>query len=250
MEINNFFHGMMYLLRGFRHLGTNGLKRFIILPVAVNFLLFAGLFYILHYYLLNYTYYYLDKLPAWLHFLSWIFFIIFIISFLVLFLLMFTVIFNLIAAPINGLLAEQTQKLLFQSTVPSTPFTQIALRSIKRQGQFLGYFLPRLLGMGVLFFVPFMQFVYPFLWFFFAAWMLGIQYQDFAMDNNLINFKEMMQKIKENKLQTLGFGSLINLVSFIPILNILVMPAAIIGSVILYCEQNKSLLNEIRDQVF
>lgn len=237
--MNRFFQGMMYLIMGLRTLSTKGLKRFIILPIAFNLLLFSGLFYLIYYYLSPYTYYYLDKLPSWLGFLSWVFFVLFAISFLVVFFLMFTVMFNIVAAPFNGLLAEKTQKLLYNSAIPSLSFTQIALRSIKRQGQFLGYFLPRLVIIGILFFIPFIHPVYPIIWFVFAAWMLGMQYQDFAMDNNLIGFQEMREKIKNNKMQSLGFGSLINIISFIPLLNILTMPAAVIGSVIMYCEENK-----------
>ncbi|MDP3269517.1 MAG: sulfate transporter CysZ, partial [Legionella sp.] len=157
----------------------------------------------------------------------------------VVFFLMFTVMFNIVASPFNGLLAEKTQKLLYNSSIPSLSFAQIALRSIKRQGQFLGYFLPRLVIIGILFFIPFIHPIYPIIWFVFAAWMLGMQYQDFAMDNNLISFAEMREKIKNNKMQSLGFGSLINIISFIPLLNILTMPAAVIGSVIMYCEENK-----------
>ena len=239
-HMTNFFKGIMYWVRGFQALTTDGLKRFIILPIGFNLLFFSGLFYVLYHYLLTYTNYYVDKLPSWLGFLSWIFFILFLIGFIALFLLLFTVILTVIAAPFNGLLAEKTQKLLYHSTIPSQSFTQIALRTIKRQGQFLSYFLPRLLVMGLLFFVPLIQPIYPVLWFIFAAWMLSMQYQDFAMDNNLIDFHDMKQKIKDKPSQTLGFGLIINLISIIPIFNILVMPAAVIGSVIFYCEEHKS----------
>ncbi|MDP3270157.1 MAG: sulfate transporter CysZ, partial [Legionella sp.] len=75
--MNRFFQGMMYLIMGLRTLSTKGLKRFIILPIAFNLLLFAGLFYLIYYYLSPYTYYYLDKLPSWLGFLSWVFFVLF-----------------------------------------------------------------------------------------------------------------------------------------------------------------------------
>lgn len=229
------------MLRGIRHLLTSGLKRFIILPMIFNFILFGGLFYFTYHYLFSYSAYYLDKLPSWLSFLSGVLLIIFIISFFLLFLSLFTVFFNVIAAPFNGLLAEKTQFLLYGIPTPSLPFSQMALRSIKRQGQFLKYFLPRLLGMCFLFFVPFLHPIYPFLWFLFTAWMLSIQYQDFPMDNNLISFREMRQKIKNNKMRSLGFGSLINLISLIPVLNILIMPAAVIGSTMFYCEINKRL---------
>ncbi|MBL7480682.1 sulfate transporter CysZ [Legionella bononiensis] len=239
--MNHFFHGMLYLLQGFQHLFTDGLKRFIIVPMALNFILFTGLFYFTYHYVFSFTSYYLDKLPSWLSVLSGIFFIIFIISFFLLFLSMFTVVFNVIAAPFNGLLAEKTQIILYNSRPPSLPFYEMALRTMKRQGEFLKYYLLRFVGICLLFFVPFIQPVYPFLWFLFTAWMISVQYQDFAMDNNLVSFKDLKQNVKNNKMRSLGLGTSINLVSFIPFLNILAMPAAVIGSTILYCEHNKQV---------
>lgn len=247
----NFFRGMLYMVRGIRSLSTSGLKRFIILPVILNCLLFAGLFYFTYHYLYPYATYYLDKLPSWLSFLSGVFFVIFIICFFLLFLSLFTVVFNVIASPFNALLAEKAQVLFYKRPVPSLPFYEMALRSMKRQGQFLIYYLLRLLGIGLLFFVPFLQPVYPFIWFLFTAWILSIQYQDFAMDNNLISFKDMQEKVKENRMLSLGFGSLINLTSFIPLLNVLIMPAAVIGSIMIYCDRttkdDKSWLSTIKD---
>ena len=239
--MNQFFHGMLCLLHGFKHLLTHGLRRFIIVPIALNFILFTGLFYFTYHYVFSFTSYYLDKLPSWLSFLSGIFFIIFIICFFLLFLSMFTVVFNILAAPFNGLLAEKTQITLYNSRPPSLPFFEMTLRTMKRQGEFLKYYLLHFIGICLLFFVPFIQPVYPFLWFLFTAWMISVQYQDFAMDNNLVSFKELKQNVKNNKMRSLGFGTSINLVSFIPLLNILAMPAAVIGSTILYCEHNKQV---------
>ncbi|QMT59538.1 MULTISPECIES: sulfate transporter CysZ [unclassified Legionella] len=244
----DFFYGMGYMLRGVRTLSTSGLRRFVLLPLAINFIMFSGLFYLIHHYVLPYAYHYLDKLPSWLSFLSSIFFIIFILSFFLMFLSLFTVFFNLIAAPLNGLLAEKTQKILFGSAIPSLSFYQVVLRSIKRQGEFLGYFLPRFVIIVILFFVPFIQPIYPLLWFLFNAWILSIQYQDFAMDNNLISFKEARRIVARNKMRSLGLGFSINIASFIPILNFLIMPAAVIASTILYCELNKNLLPSIKQE--
>ncbi|WP_392537721.1 sulfate transporter CysZ [Legionella sp. 227] len=240
--MKNFFLGMFYMVQGIHHLFTPGLKRFILVPLAINFIMFAGLFYLIYHYLLPYAYHYLNQLPSWLSFLSSVFFVLFILSFFLMFLSLFTVFFNLIAAPFNGLLAEKAQYILFGRAIPSLSFSKIVVRSIKRQGEFLGYFLPRFLLMGILFFVPFLQPIYPLLWFVFNAWILSIQYQDFAMDNNLISFKEMRKKVANNKMLSLGFGFSINLSSFIPFLNILSMPAAVIASTMLYCRFNKCLL--------
>lgn len=236
--MDDFFKGLGFLLRGVRHLATKGLKRFVLLPIAFNFLVFLGLFYLASHYLFPYASGYLELLPSWLSFLGGVFFIVFVISFFLLFLSLFTVLFNLIAAPFNGILAEKAQHILYQSTIPSLSFTEITVRSIKRQGKFLGYFLSRFIGMCLLFFVPFVQPVYPLIWFLFNAWMLGFQYQDFAMDNNLISFDAMRDKLRGKRFLSFGFGSFINLASFIPLLNVLVMPAAVIGGVMMYCEEN------------
>ncbi|KTC65158.1 putative sulfate transport protein CysZ (plasmid) [Legionella adelaidensis] len=237
--MGDFFQGAGYLFRGAKHLLTPGLKRFVVLPILFNFLLFTGLFFLLYHYLFPFADYYIKQLPAWLSFLHGFLVVVLFISTFLLFLSMFTVLFNIVAAPFNGLLAERAQLALFKSEIPSLSFMQITLRSIKRQMQFLGYFFPRFIALLLLFFVPFIQPVYPFIWFFFNAWMLSVQYQDFAMDNNLNSFGEMQEKIKQYKLLSLGFGSIINLASFIPVLNLFTMPAAVIGSVILFCEQNK-----------
>lgn len=233
----NFIRGMRYLLQGFNHLLTPGLKRFIIIPILFNLMLFTGLFFLIYYYVLPYAHHYIDKLPSWLSFFSSVFFILFVIGFILLFLAMFTVMFNVIAAPFNGLLAEKTQYLLYGDSIPSISFTTMTVRTLKRQLQFLIYFLPRFAGVCFLFFVPFIQSIYPFLWFLFTAWMLSMQFQDLPLDNNLVSFQEMRQRVKEDKALSLGFGSLINLLSFIPIINFLIMPAAVIGSTILYCER-------------
>ncbi|TAL61002.1 MAG: sulfate transporter CysZ [Legionella sp.] len=235
----NFFKGMNYFFQGLKKLSTPGLKRFIIIPIVFNFLLFTSLFYLSYHYLLPYAHYYIDKLPSWLSFLSSLIIVFLVITFLLLFLAMFTVMFNIIAAPFNGLLAEKVQKIIYGRAVPSVAFSTMAVRSLKRQGKFLRYFIPRFLGMGVLFFVPFIQPIFPVIWFIFTAWMLSMQFQDVPMDNNLVGFEQMKQEIKINTMRSLGFGASINLASFIPFFNVLTLPAAVIGSTMLYCDTHQ-----------
>lgn len=238
--MNSFTRGMFYPIKGLRYLGTKGLKRYILLPILFNFILFAALFYFIHHYWLPYSDRYLNQLPSWLSFLHGVFFIVFLASFFLLFLSMFTVLFNVIAAPFNGLLAEKAQALFCHSHPPSSSFMSIAWRSVKRQGQFLMYFIPRFIGMCLLFFVPFIQPVYPMLWFLFNAWILSMQYHDFVMDNNLIDFKTMQEKLQQKRLLLLGFGSLINILSIVPLLNLIMMPAAVIGGVMSYQAEFKN----------
>ncbi len=237
--MNDFIKGMGYLMRGIRHLMTKGLKRYVVLPILFNVILFVGLFYVIHHYMYAYSTEYISQLPAWLHVLSKAFMVLLMMSFFLVFYSMFTVIFNLIAAPFQGFLAERAQEVLYHRGIPAVSWSQIALRSVKRQMQFLGYFLLRFLGMCLLFFMPLIHPIYPLMWFLFNAWMLSVQYQDFAMDNNLVGFHAMQRKFRDKKMVLLGFGSLMNVASFIPIFNLLTMPAGVIGGVIMYCEEYK-----------
>lgn len=79
--ISDFTRGMFYLLKGVQALFTKGLKRFILLPLLFNFLLFSGLFYVIYHYLFPYSVEYLNQFPTWLHFLQGVFFILFFASF-------------------------------------------------------------------------------------------------------------------------------------------------------------------------
>ncbi len=213
-----------------------GLKRYVILPIVFNFLIFFTLAYFLFQFIFPYSSYYINQLPSWLGFLQGILLVMMGIGFFLLFLSMFTILFNIIAAPFNGLLAEKAQKLLCNTPIPSISFATMLKRSIKRQMQFLSYFIPRFVAILLLFFVPFIHPFYPFMWFLFNAWMLSIQFQDFAMDNNLVSFKEMRNRINQSPMLSLGFGSFISLASFVPILNLIVMPAAVIGGTRLFCK--------------
>jgi CysZ protein len=240
--MSNLLLGARYLILGLGRLTTPGLKRYIILPILFNIIVLAFLLFLFYYYIFGYSHYLTEHLPPWLDFFSSIVFIILIISAVFLLLSLFMVLLNIIAAPFNGLLAEKTQTIFYDQQINSQPFLKVAVRSLRRQFQFLGYFFLRLLGMGILFLVPFIHPFYPFLWFLFTAWMLSVQYQDFVMDNNLHNFQEMLEKIRLRRSLSLGFGVAIHLLSFIPLLNIFIMPAAVIGSVMMYCDENKNSL--------
>lgn len=235
--MGDFFKGMLYVFYGLRLVSSQGLKRFIVIPIMFNLILFMASFYWIYHFINSYSDYYMNKIPTWLGFLNELILILIIILSFFLFISLFTVLFNIVASPFNGLLAEKVQQLFYKSSIPSVSFADMILRSIKRQGQFLLYFIPRLLVILVLFFVPLIQAVYPFLWFLFTGWILSTQYQDLAMDNNLISFKQMRLMTKERSMLSLGFGCGVNILSFIPFLNLLTVPVAVIGGVMLFCEE-------------
>ena len=70
--------------------------------------------------------------------------------------------------------------------------------------------------------------------------MLSIQYSDFPMDNNRVDFSEMKSLLKEQRLTSIGFGIAVVVALSIPVVNFLVMPAAVIGATIMWVDIHKN----------
>ena len=49
------------------------------------------------------------------------------------------------------------------------------------------------------------------------------------MDNNRVSFKDMKLSLKQRRLTSIGFGGLVSVGMMIPLVNLLVMPAAVVG---------------------
>jgi CysZ protein len=243
--MHNFLLGMRCFFFGLQRLNCKGIRAFIVMPILFNLLLYGAIIFFAYQYMNPLIQHYMSKLPQWLSFLSTLFTVFFFLLFILVFLSTFSIIFNIFAAPFNGFLAEQAQKILTHEPIPPRKIMKMILQTIKRQGQFISYYFPRFLILCLLFFIPFLHPVLPFLWFLFNAWILAIQYQDFAMDNNLVNFKKMKEVIHHNKMLSLGFGVAISSMSLVPFLNILVMPAAVIGGTWMFFLPSYSKLDKI-----
>ena len=175
------------------------------------------------------------QLPSWLQWLSWLLWFSFAIGFVLVFVFGFTFIANFIAAPFNGLLSEKVQEHLtgtppYSAKMSVWDVVKDLPRILGRQLRLLGYYLPRVLLIGILFFIPIVQIIAGILWFVFSAWMMSLQYMDFPMDNNRIGFVEMRKQLKTKRISALGFGAVVVLLSSIPFINFFVMPAAVAGA--------------------
>ncbi len=228
------FTGIGYFFAGFGLIFKPGLKRFVAIPVIINVLLFVGLFFLLKYFTALFNHWFEGFLPHWLHWLSAIIWVLFFLSFLMIFTYTFVALTNIIAAPFNGLLAEKVEFYLtgklneqpqgFAANIKAIP------RSIGRQLAILGYYLPRALLLLVLFLVPVVHFVVPFLWFLFNAWFMALTYIDYPTDNHRIDLRTARQWLDERRFVSYGFGISVLLITMIPVLNFFVVPAAVAGA--------------------
>ena len=232
------FSGASYAGRGLRLIFRPGLRRFVLVPLIVNIVVFSLLIW------LGVTQFeaLLDRLvpeTGWLSYLRWLLWPLFVLALVMVVFYTFTVVANLIAAPFNGLLAERVEHLL-TGRVPESGFASLwreigpALRSELRK---LAYFLVRAVPLLILFLIPGLNLLAPALWLLFNAWFLAIEYADFPMGNHGLGFREQHRRLKAVRLPALGFGAGVTLVMMVPVLNFLAMPAAVAGATAWWCER-------------
>jgi len=231
--------GAGYVLTGLRWLPKAGLRGFVAMPLLINTVLFgvgiwwsAGQFE-------RFDQYVQGLLPTWLAWLHWLLWPLFILTALVVLVYTFTVVANLIAAPFNGLLAERVERLATPGAPrPATPLNwkDLALSpltEVRKLLYFIGWAIPLLL----LSFVPVVNAIAPLLWALFSAWMLALEYADYPLGNRGLNFREQRRFLRRHWPLTLGFGGMTLLLTLIPILNFLVMPAAVIGATLMWVRE-------------
>ena len=235
--------GVKQLLRGFTLLREPGIRTFVIIPLLINVIVFAGLVWLAG----NRFDALMDaltpQLPEWLAWLAWLAWILFAVLAALLVFYTFTLLANLISAPFNGFLAERVARHLgVQSPdLAGRPVLRQVLDDIRQEFRKLGYILSRAAGLALvslaLIFIPLVNAVVPLLWFLFGAWMLALEYSDFHLANQGYRFAEERQLLRRNLGPSMGFGAATALATLVPFVNFLVMPAAVAGATALWCER-------------
>jgi CysZ protein len=179
-------------------------------------------------------------LPNWLSWLHWLLWPLFVLTALVVVFYTFSVVANVIAAPFNGLLAERVEKLANPAgaTPPTTELTwkELVLSPLTELNKLL-YFIGWAIPLLVLSFVPVINVAAPVLWALFSAWMLALEYSDYPLGNRGLSFREQRRLLRKRWPLTLSFGGMALLLTLIPVLNFLAMPAAVIGATLMWVRE-------------
>ncbi len=237
----NIAHGVGYLSRGARLLTHPSLRLFVLVPLLVNILIFGGLIW----YGLSYLFAVMDewlaKIPAWLDFIKWIIWPLVGLTVSLATGYIFTAVALLIASPFNALLAEKAEELITGKPVNALEGLGAALmalpRGILRELSKLIYYLPMAAFVLLISFIPVLNVVAPVLWFLLGAWMMSLQFLDYPMDNHLLSFADVKEAARARRLSSMGFGGVVALCTGIPVVNFFVVPAAVVGATLLWCEE-------------
>lgn len=239
---NNPITGASYLLRGLGLLGHPQLRRFVIIPLLINLLVFSAIAwggYELFSTLLNH---YLPE-DGWLAWLRWLIWPLLALTGALITFYTFTSVANLIAAPFNGLLAERTE-ILLTGQAPAAPgggALHDLIPSMLSELRKINYFIWRALPLLILFVIPLVNLAAPILWLLFGAWFLTLEYADYPMGNSGMKFRDELASLRRMRLTGLGFGGMTTALMAVPVVNFLVMPAAVIGATVMWVEQRDAL---------
>lgn len=245
--VNQFIKGASYPLTGITWLTRPRLRRYVIVPLLVNTVLFAGAVW------WSFTEFgelmdrLLDRLvgwfPDWLDWLAtvlvWLSWPLFAVAILLVVFYTFTLLANLLASPFNGLLSERVEDLADpdRTRPQGRPLWQEVAIAPASEIRKLVYFLVRAVPLLLLFLIPVVNVAAPVIWVVFGAWMLALQYADYPLGNHGIPFRQQRRILAERRMLALGFGAAVLVITLIPVLNFVAMPASVIGATLMWVEQ-------------
>jgi len=229
----DFFKGIGFAINGFSLITQKGIRPFVVVPLLVNIGVFSGAiwFGLSQIELLKAKF--LSWIPGWLSWLEWLIYPIIVVLMLIAVFYSFTMIANLIASPFNSLLAERVEQKLKGLPLPEFRGYKAALKNLGKTfaseiGKIL-YSLKWVVLLLILTVIPVINIISPVAWAFFGAWMLALQYTDFAMGNHELFLKEELPLLRKHRAIALGFGGTLTVLMMIPVVNFFVMPAGVAG---------------------
>jgi len=241
--MSNPFSGILYFFQGLRLIVQPELRRYVMIPLLINISLFGGLIWLGASQFEVFMNWLMPSFPAWLQWAEGVLWVVFAISALLILFFTFSLLANIVAAPFNGLLAEAVEIHLSGERMDNAGGWQKMLReiipTIIDELRKLLYLLMWSVPFLLLFLIPVVNLIAPFIWLAFSAWMLTVEYADYPMGNHGLRSDEQKQRLGNKRLLSLGFGGAVTVATMIPIVNFLVMPAAVAGATAMWVRQFK-----------
>ncbi len=232
--------GPAYLKEGWQSIRQPGLRRFVVVPLILNLLVFAAFITWSVRWFGVWMEQAIPSLPEWLGFLEWLLWPLFALALILTLFFSFSLVANLIASPFYGFLAERIAE-RERGEISQAPgmadILLVAPRSMARELRKIAYYLPRLLGLLLLTLIPVVNLVASPLLLLFGVWMMAVQYLDYQADNDQVRFIDLLRWMRGHRALSLGFGLPVYVGMLIPLVNLLVMPAAVAGSTLLWVRE-------------
>ncbi|MEM7708645.1 MAG: sulfate transporter CysZ [Pseudomonadota bacterium] len=233
--------GAGFALGGFGWLRRPGLRRFLLVPLLINLLVFGAA---ATYSLTRFGDWLETLLPASLGWLWWVLLPLAAIVLLVVVYFTFTMVANLLASPFNDRLAERVADRLghrIDETQRAGAWAgQILKATLGELRKWLYFAFLALLALACWLFPP-TTLLAPWVWLLVGIWIFAFEYLDYPLGNAGLGFGGKHRWIREHRWYALGFGGTLTVMTLIPVVNFAVMPAAVCGATELwvYCERRE-----------
>ncbi|MFP4130080.1 MAG: sulfate transporter CysZ [Halorhodospira sp.] len=233
--------GLRYFLRGFRLVLVPGVKRYVVAPLLINVVLFAGALIAGAMGVQQLAAWLQATVPGWLDWLAWLLWPLYIVAGLLVVFYTASLVANLVAAPFMEPLAAAVERHLRGTPPPqesAAPLRALAgvPAAVGTELYKLAYFITRALPLLVLSAIPGANAVAPLLWLLFGAWMLAREYLEPPLANRGLGFRQQGAALRGYRLPALGFGAAATVTNTIPVLNFLILPVAVAGGTALVVE--------------
>lgn len=233
------------IFEGLKLLGHTDIRWLVIIPTLLNLILFSAATWLAAAWVSDWLNWLIASVPDWLEWLVWIIWLMFVLLALVIYSFTFTVFANLIGSPFYGIIAERVialeRDVIDETSTSTSALLATAWGSFCRELQIIAYMLPRTLGIALLTvmisFVPVINILAPLIAGSWAAWSLALQYMDYPGDSDKLSFAEVRQRAGRQRLLSLSFGLSALVAAAIPLVNLLLLPATVIGGTLMWCRE-------------
>jgi CysZ protein len=249
-----FLSSPFYVLRGAIFLWKHKtLWKYAIAPILIGILVLTvslGLsYYLIYHYLGGWLQNFFG--PAW--YWQIVYYLVVVIAgllVLVISFLMFTIIATSIAGPFNDMISEKTEELV-TGRVSNAPFSFNQMikdisRGVWHSLRILGFYVGVLIPSLLLLLIPGIGFgLFGFVIGLLSSYLLAFEYLGYPMDRRRYSFKEKRAFVHSRMKSALGFGFGNFLWASIPIVNILMIPAAAVGGTLLFLNLSRSAADHL-----
>lgn len=242
--IRGFVTGFFSLLNAFRFISKNPrLYKYIAIPFIINVVVFCGSVYwgfdlfgdFVGQYLAPYDTWYWQIVAGAIKLLA-------ALVTLVIVFFTFTVVGNLIAAPFNDVLSEKTEEIIVGRQIGEPfSFRQIGVdlwRVMKDEIRKMSIFIfLMILILGLNFLPGIGSALYAVLSVVVTVFFLIVEYTGYIFSRKHLGFAEQRQFIAAHKMSTVGFGLAVMCMLFIPFIQFLTIPVAVVAATQICCTE-------------
>ncbi len=225
--------GARCLWQGLVLLTRPGLRRWAVMPVLISALLFGLLAVGLGNELLALLAPDADESLVWLRWLIWLGLGI---AGLIACGFLLTLLAGIIAAPFLSQLTAAVAHELDPTTLeaPQAGGWRSLGQGLAGEWRKLKYMLLLLVLPVLVMLVPGLNLLAPLCWFVVGAWLLAVEFVDYPCAHRGQHFPGVLQVVRLHRRLAFGFGGGVTLLSALPVLNCLLLPAAVAGACVLY----------------